>query len=345
MPFFIHFGRREVLRFPYEVFRYQCRACKKVFSSSYFELSYWDKKNDLYEEIFELSRRGMPARGVADFLKINEATVRRKKVKLIRQALLRMAKDNNNLKIKEPIAFDGIENFSFSQFDPNNINHAVGKESYFVYDFNFAPLNRKGCMSPLQRKKLKKLDEKFGRYPKDAIFSSSKRIFERLLSKTSGNLILHSDNHYAYHRALREIKGNNRIAHFVTPSKVARNYRNRLFPINHLDMLTRHELSSFKRETIAFSKHSIAMIENFILYVTYKNYMRPIFTKKHKIDHKAHLESPAQRLGLTHKVFKFRDFFKTRISRWHVKLNEDWDLYYQRLDPASRRPIQPYARI
>lgn len=343
--FYIRFGKRRIRRFPYLVFRYKCRACEKVFTSSFFELSYRDKLNDAYEEIEYLVNHGLSECEIAKFLNCSEFTVRRKLSKLARQALLRMSLDLKSIRIREPVAFDGIENFSFSQFDPNNINHAIGKESFYLYDFNFAPLNRKGRMSPRQVRKKLALEKTFGAYPRNAIESSAKKIFERLLEKSDGNLHLHSDFHFAYRRALARMKGSERIAHSITPGKVARNYRNRLFPINHMDMLTRHETASFRRETIAFSKHSIAMIERFILYAGSKNYMRSIFKKPHKSDPRIHLESPAQRLRLTKKILSFRDMYRVRITKTQVKMNEDWERFFYRIDPHSRRPILEYTGV
>lgn len=283
--------------------------------------------------------------GMADFLGVDESTVRAKMRKLARQTLLIWARDTQRLMIDEPLAYDGIENFSFSQYDPNNINHAVGKESFFVYDFNFAPLNRKGRMSERQKQRKRQLEEKLGAYPKDAIESSTKRLFERLLSKAEGTLHLHTDNHFAYRRALLRVTGNKRIAHSITPAKVARNYRNKLFAINHLDLLTRQETTAFKRETISFAKHPIAMVESFLLYAGYKNYMRPVFLKKHKKEPTLNEETPAQRLGIRGKRLTFREMFKTRITKAQVKLNEDWERFFYRLEPTSRRPILAYKGI
>jgi hypothetical protein len=221
----------------------------------------------------------------------------------------------------------------------------VGKESLFTYDFNFSPLNRKGRMSPAQKRKKRTLEKEFGLYPKNAIEASSKRIFERLLKASPQALHLHSDNHYAYREAIRSIAENDCIAHFITPAKVARNYRNRLFPINHLDMLTRHNLAAYKRETIAFSKHSIAMMERFVIFAGYKNYMRPRFWKKQKLDKEAHRESPAMKLGLTKKILSFSELYQERITKAQAKLSDDWENLFHRIDPHSRRPIARYSGI
>lgn len=244
------------------------------------------------------------------------------------------------------MAYDGLENFSFSQYDPNNVNHAVGKESYFIWDFELAPMNRKGRMSPSQVGRLKRIEREHGRYPGRALEDSSKRIFERLLGKADGRLHLHTDNHRAYRRALRRIpRSGERVSHSITPAKVARNFRNRLFPINHTDMLTRHQLASFKRETIAFAKHPVAMLEDFVLFAAEKNYMRPRFLRPHVRDERAHLESPAMRLGLVNRVLRFHEFFEVRICRSHVTMCESWEALFRRVDEWSRRPIMGYAGI
>ncbi|RZA07679.1 MAG: hypothetical protein EOP11_07015 [Proteobacteria bacterium] len=227
----------------------------------------------------------------------------------------------------------------------NNLNHAVGRESYYVYDFNFSLMNRKGKMSARQKQKGRLLDEAFGRYDTRAIQKDSMRIFERLLAKSSSSLELHSDNHPAYRRAIKGMPGGNRVVHSITSSKLARNFRNRLFAINHTDMLTRHQLGTFKRETIAFAKNIVAMMESFVLLATQKNYLRARFTKKHKRDPLAHLESPAMAIGLRDKVQSFREFYRNRISIHHVKLSSDWQDLFDSTSLASRRTVRAYAGI
>lgn len=338
-------GKKKIKRFPYLVFRYRCRGCRATFASSYFTLSYRDKKNDMYERIDTMRCLGGSKRSIASVLNVTECTIRRKLKKLARWSILRMAQDAEEIKINEPIAFDGLENFSFSQYDPNNLNHAVGKESYYIFDFNLSAMNRKGRMSPYQTRKKKQLEDEHGRYPAKAIEEGARKIFERLLKKSSCSLHLHSDNHYAYRDAIKKMKDGKRIAHFITPAKVGRNYRNRLFPINHTDMLTRHHLADFKRETIAFAKTSVAMLESFAIFAGYKNYRRSRFKKPHVKDPLAHIESPAMKLGLTGKIESFREFFSSRISVHHVTLNEDWLELFRSQDRYSRQSIRAYRGI
>jgi hypothetical protein len=338
-------GRRSIQRYPYVTYRFLCLACGASFSDSFFSLSYRDRLNDQYEEIFDLHCLGVPKRGIARMIGCSEEAVRRKIAKLARWSILRIARDVSSVKIREPIAYDGLENFAFSQYDPNNLNHAIGKESFFTYDFNLASMNRKGRMSERQKKRKRSLEEEFGKYPKGAIHSTTKSILERLLEKSEGRLEFHSDNHYAYREVIAHDKKFRLISHKITPAKLTRNYRNRLFPVNHLDLLTRQKLAAFKRETIAFSKTSIAMLEGFAVFAAWKNYCRSIFEKEHVRDNLIDKETPAMRLGITKKRLTFAELFRTRITSAQVTLHNDWAMLFQRIDPTSRRPIHAYQGI
>jgi len=338
------FGSRPIKRYPYLSPRFRCTNCRKVFTRSFFFITYRDRTPDTYEEIFDMRFAGSSKLHIARFLGCSRDTVQRRIRKMARWSYLRIARDTAKCKLPEPIAFDGIENFSFSQYDPNNINHAVGKESLYIYDFNLSPLNRKGRMSERQKERKRGLEKIHGKYDPNSLRKHSERLFRRLLKKSGeAPLVLHTDYHYAYREALRNIgKG---VVHYVTPSKVARNYKNRLFAINHTDMLTRHHLADFKRETIAFAKDPISMLESFAIFAAHKNYMRPRFLKRHARDERAHLESPAMRLGFTNRILSFREFFQGRITKAQANLNEDWLSYFERRDESSRRLIRAYNGI
>jgi transposase-like protein len=342
---FVRNGKKTISRYPYVSVRFKCHKCKKTFSSSFFTLNYRDRERDTYEEIFDLKWKGWSYRQIAEHLKLSLDTVLRRAQKMARRGILIQAKLMEKVIIDEPVVFDGIENFCFSQYDPNNINHVVGSQTYFLYDFNFSPMNRKGRMSPRQKLKKKQLENKHGRYPKASIHAATKRIFQRLQRKSMTELVLHTDNHYAYRDVLKKLPKKPPITHLITPAKNTRNYKNALFAINHMDMLTRHHSSAFKRETIAFRKHTIAMQEDFALQMIGKNFLRSIFVKKHKRDPSTNVESPAMRVGIATKIQTFTEFYKTRVTTAQVKLNQDWKAIVERVDVTSRQPILRYSGI
>lgn len=339
-------GVKSLKRFPYAQVRFRCKKCRRTFSASFFKLHYRQRVWGLNEQIHALYQNGATKRGTGRLLKVSEHLVRIRLRKMKEWGLLQHAKLTENFKIKEAIVYDGIENFSFSQYDPNNTNHAVGKQSLFVYDFNFAPLNRKGRMSIKQRRRKLWLEEQFGAYPKAAIRTSTNRLFQRLLEKTEPReLTIYSDQHLQYRRVVNEDLCGEKIHHITVSSKISRNYANPLFPVNNIDLQLRQNSTSFKRETISFPKHSIAHMESFILHVMYRNYMRPKFWGTHRSDPLSSKRSPAMELGIADKILSFKDMFRERVTRYQVSLNEDWKNFLMQIDPFSRRPIKTYSVI
>lgn len=328
-------GVKALKRFPYSSRRFRCRSCDRTFSASAFRLDYRQKIWGLNEQIFFLDQRGFSKREIARSLRRSEHLVRNRKIKMLRFGLLKHVLLSQSLKIQEPIVFDGIENFSFSQYEPNNLHHAVGKDSLFIYDFNLAPLNRKGRMSHRQRSRLRQLNKKHGKFKQNAIRLECRKIFHRLRERGMDELI--SDRHFQYQRALLDI--NYRGLHVKVSSKIARNFKNKLFAINNIDLQVRHNLAAYKRETIAFAKNSIAMLETFALHSIFRNYMRPKFWKAHRSDPLSNKISPAMQLGIVNRIMSFQDFFSQRVPFTHVNLHEDFAGLYHRIYPSSWQKI------
>jgi len=325
-------------KFSEKVQCFQCKACSRVFSKNTFSLSYrLHKRGHLNARIFFGVVHNRSNRSIARELGVSECLVRTRLLRLARVGLARHASFIEELKIREPIAYDGLECFARSQYEPNNINQAIGVNSLFCYTFNFAPLNRKGRMSSRQRCYLHKLEGKEGRFDPRAIRTSTEALFRELLQKKDPalpKLTLHTDEHFQYRRALdRDLSPNERsqIDHVSVSSKATRNYKNILFAVNHMDLLSRRYVAAFSRETICFAKKHSRMIHKYLLFTCYKNYMKPQFVKAHKSDLRAHTHSPSMILGLTTKLMSFQDFFgqprpishcKNLPSQWQAIAND-----------------------
>ena len=143
--------------------RYRCRECKKTFSENHLKRNFRFRHLDpaLSSKILELVCAGVSNRLIARILKVSDHCVRIRSYRLGCQAFHFHFEQvyGGSLKICEPVCFDGLENFAGSQYDPNNINQVVGRDSLFVYDFNFASLNRKGYMSPWQKNRLGEIEK------------------------------------------------------------------------------------------------------------------------------------------------------------------------------------------
>lgn len=215
--------------------------------------------------------------------------------------------------MNEPLVYDGFESFSESQYFPLHLQHLVGKNSHFIYDFNMVLLNRKGTMTPQQKMRREKLYAEGRKQPPRMLQEKTEVIFERSLNKHQ-KVILHTDEHPAYQRALKNLK-HPQLHHIQTNSRKVRNTQNSLFAINALDMQLRHFLCCFKRETIAFCKRPLAALQKASIFYFHKNFMRPIFWKKKKGREESEI-SPAMKLGIFDKILIF-SHLQSYVDRRH----------------------------
>ncbi len=323
--------------------RFKCGDCGRRFSHNVFSLSYRNKHWDpaLNAKIFWDVLEGPSLRSTGRRHKVSEHCVRIRTWKLAVRGIYFQAIRLAGRKIGEGICVDGLENFAISQYDVNNINHAVGEDSLFIYDFNICTLNRKGRMSPWQRGRLAEIEGEHGRYDPKNIRKSVGVLFRRLHEQWGGKglMPLTTDEHFQYRRALRQDLSGLKFEHQTVSSKAVRNFQNILFPVNHADLVIRQKVGAFSRETICFSKTHVAMVHKYALFMIYKNFMAPQFTKRHVRRPLAHAQSPAQHIGLTDRILEFEEIFQSRDPLEHTcPLNEDWKHFV-----AGTIPTQ-YAR-
>jgi hypothetical protein len=304
------------------------------------------KKPDpaLNAKIFHLCVNGLSNRAIGRFLKLSEHCVRIRLERMARTALCFQSEILKSHKITEVLCMDGIENFSSSQYDVNNIQQALGKESLFIYDFNFASLNRKGYTSDRQKMRLREIEKDYGRFDSRSIRWATRDLIARLHQSwgLAADFTLCSDEHYQYRHALNSDLKHLRISHLTVSSKATRNFQNILFSVNHADLLIRQKLAAFARETISFSKSAGAMCQKYALFMIFKNFMAPQFTKPHVRRPQAHEKSPAEIAGITAKTLRFEDIFSGVAYQDRTKaLNMDWKyFYFGQVPPAHRRSPQ-----
>jgi len=339
--------------------RFKCTQCGFRFSENHLKLHFRLRHPDpaLNSNIFFLFIHGLSIRKLSRRLGISSGSSQIRLKRMSQQALHFQYDILQHIQLSEIICYDGLENFAKSQFEPNYINQAVGHNSLFIYDFNAAILNRKGRTSDNQKLKLDQLNQLYGRFNPQAIRIATKDLFKRLwelknrntfpqeITKNTQNiqkepLIIFSDQHFQYQRAVKQDLKGLPIRLETISSKATRNFQNILFAVNHVDLLIRQGLAPFSRETISFSKTHGMMVQKYALFMVYKNYMTTQFTKKHLRRPKAHLESPAQSLKITNKILNFKDIFEWRSQKEDTKSwNHDWQAFW-----AGDIP-QKYQRI
>ncbi len=330
--FFWSNGWAKTRCYPYRVRQFRCRSCNRNFRYTYFKLDFREKKPGLNCKIFSYMTCGVSNREIARRLETSEHLIRLRVRKLVQWALIKQTERTQALKISEPLVYDGLEAFAKSQYDPNQIQQAIGKESLFIYDFNFVPLNRKGRMSPRQKQVRRLTEEKEGRYPPKAIRISTVEIFSRLYERRADlaqPLVIYSDEHFQYRRAVERDLKDLKIHQVTVSSKQTRNYQNCLFSVNHADLLIRQHMGAFSRETICFAKNHARMVGKYVLFMVWKNFFRPQFVKPHKKDPKSNHNTPAMRLGLTKRALEFYEFFDIKRTLAQIHLNREWTLFHE----------------
>ena len=302
---------------------FQCSHCRRRFCFSTFSTLYWLRKRKLLLPIAKMICEGAALRQIARVLATSHTTVARHVARLGRHCLLFHSDLWSHHQITESVVIDGFETFEFSQYYPFHINLAVGAQSWFVYHFTDSPLRRKGRMTSTQRSRRSVLEKRYGRPDPKAVESSTLALLKPLLS--GQELVVHSDDHPAYRRALGRLEreGTVQIDHRITSSKVRRTQSNPLFPVNLADLLLRHGSANHRRETIAFSKRRQAALERSAVFTVWRN------TVKRRREN-GRPESAAMWLGLVDRLLSWRVILRKRLFPGQVDLPEPWSQYYWR---------------
>ena len=264
--------------------RFKCLACGKGFSERTLSLDYYTKRTLDYREIHRAISHSESSSSIARNLGCSSDSVQNRMDRLARNCLSLHARLLDSMKINEALVADGFESFDKSQFFPNNINLLIGKQSQFLFGITHTTLRRKGGMTPKQR--LVRIHyEKCFKPPADSIERSFARLLEIIPTiwepKSADKLILWTDEHQAYPRAIGQVPAlhNARLAgsfaqHTVS-SKAARTVHNPLFSVNYYDRELRKDVAAFRRESTCYTRNVANGLSRFVLHMIYHNYQKP----------------------------------------------------------------------
>lgn len=303
--------------------RFRCAHCGVTFSTQTFSTTYYLKRPELLEPLFHRLLACSGYRQIAREARCAPTSAMRQAARLARHALLYLWHHRPHGPLAEPLVVDGFESYAFSQYHPLHLNLAVGAQSHYAYGFTHARLRRKGRMTARQRRRRARIEQRHGR-PHPRAIDLGMTALLRLAAPTPQALVVRSDEHPAYPRALRHLEGY-AIRHECTPSVAARTPGNPLFPVNLYDLQLRHNSANHKRETIAFSKRHQAAIERAAVLLLWRN-----FAKRFSENHDG--GTPAMRLGLRSTPLSLRELLKERLFPSRIGLPQPWRDYYRRLE-------------
>ncbi|MBM4116546.1 IS1 family transposase [bacterium] len=303
---------------PHRIQRFQCRACRRSFSTQTFSTGYWLKRPDVLPQLFMKTVGAMANRQIARELAVAPSTVDRQLERLGRHCLLLHQELLAQCRIEGPVAVDGFESFEYSQYFPFHHNLAVEVETSFGLGFTTSPLRRKGRMRPDQKRRRAELEAQLGRPDPKAIERGMGDLLQ-ILAKCCARLQLRSDEHPAYPRALRGLGCS--AVHRVTSSTERRDTHNPLFEVNLLDLLIRHSSANHRRETIAWSKRRNGSSLRLAILLVWRNLVKRRWEKGPP-------ESPAMLKGLADHLYTATELLAARRFPSRIEIEPVWVRIY-----------------
>lgn len=301
--------------------RFKCRSCRRTFSQQTFATSYYLKRPELLDEIAKLIVSGCALRPIARFFECPHSTVAGQCRRLGRHAVEFHELSLVNIdELEEPVVLDTFETFVRAQVEPVGVATVVGAGSWFVYAID--GVRYKGSGRRSRRKP--PLKRKIERPAPGRIVRSTRTALERVLSLTSGSLRLISDDHFAYPPAIRQLRdGGAEIEHTVhrnptrgngDPDGKARARDMAMFPVDLLHKLIRHLQKHHSRETMAFARKRVDLVGRLSIFIVWRNFI------KKRTERRPCKESPATRLGLAERLWKWNDVLAERLFGRRVAL-------------------------
>jgi transposase-like protein len=315
---------------PHRIQRYQCRRCRRAFSTQTFSPTYWLRHPQLLQPLFFRLLACSGFRQIAREFAVSPTTILGQSARLGRHCLLFQHDHRPRTAPAEPLVLDGFESFEFSQYHPCHFHLVVGQQSHFFYSFTDSELRRKGRMSAQQRGRRSWIEQHFGRPDPRSIELEVAQALQ-LVVPPATLVELHSDDHPAYPRALKRL-AEHRFHHRVTPGSAPRTTANALFPVNLLDLLIRHGGANHKRETIAFSKRRQSAIERLAVLQVWRNFIKPFSERRRNS------LTPAERLRLCMRRLTVAEVLQRRLLPSQVRLPERLERYYRREVLTRRIP-------
>jgi hypothetical protein len=315
---------------PHRVQRFQCRHCRRHFSTQTFRGDYWLKQPQLLLPVAHRLVGCSGFRQIAREFDVSPQTVLGLSARIGRQCLLFHEALRPRGELGEPLALDGFRSFERSQYHPTEFHLALGQRSHYIHGFTDSELRRSGAMRPGQRRRRARLEARWGR-PDPRSTEREVAALIAIVTRGATALTLHTDEHQDYPRALARQRHLTTIEHHTVSSRAARTPLNPLFAINLFDLLLRHSGANHKRETIAFSKRRQSAALRLWLTLVWRNYVKSFSERRRDA-------TPAMRAGVCEAKWSFARILAERRFPTRAALPERWARYYWGLTPTRGLP-------
>lgn len=282
------------------------------------------KRPNLLRPVASLLVSGAANRQIARHLGCSPSTVTELTVRLGQHATLFHDVALSEIEqIEEPVVFDHFETFVRSKQERLGVGTAVGQKYWFIYGVEGA--RYQGTMRRgRHRRKLK-------RSPKPtipgAIAASTRKVLELLLKKSPHGLKLISDANPHYRAAVQQlhqilpVEKSIRHSRFANPKRlpgddpgIAHLRNQAMFAVDLAHKLMRHNMAHHARKTFAFGRKTRNVVGLVMHFVVWRNFIKIISERN-----RSNLVSPAIQIGLTSKLWTWRDVLGERLFAERVR--------------------------
>jgi transposase-like protein len=308
---------------PHRIQRFQCCHCRRHFSEQTFRTTYWLRRPELLAATFHRLVGGSAFRQIAREFECSPQTIAAHSARLGRHCLLFHERARPRGAPAEPLALDTFVTFEYSQYHPTGFHVLAGRDSHYFHGFTDSELRRSGSMTARQKRRRAQLEARHGRPDPRSTEREVSALLGIVVPEPGARLVLHTDEHQDYPRALRRLT-HLQVEHHTISSRAARTTRNPLFAINLIDLLIRHSVANHRRETIAFAKRRQGAADRLWVMLAWRNYVKSFSERKRGA-------SPAMRAGVCQRRWKVPELLGERLFPSRVRLPERWAKYYWRL--------------
>ena len=308
--------------------RYKCKHCKIRFSRQTFSIDYYAKKRVNYQSLLKELISTSSISDMSRYFKVSHNTVLNKIRRLSRQAIAANSALREMISIHEPFVSDGFESLAVNFYYPNNINIVVGKQSLFLYQFNYSVIKRIGILSDLQKKERDHYESIWKADSKSVEYAFKYLIYDLLNCPSAAPdrfpISLFTDKKLEYSRAinnctwLRTLHQAKILNHYEISSKEPRTIDNPLFPVNYMDRQFRKDLAEHVTKSVCFGKNVNNQMERLHIYKFYHN-----FIKKNRVREKTY-RTHSQLAGIPEALRKhhLKRLFSSRYFFGRLNLTE-----------------------
>ena len=278
--------------------RFICLACRRGFSRQTFRADFRDHRPDLNPRLFRYLSSGVGLRQSARLLGLSLHCTELKFRKLARQLAHLNLNLHTPLRAGSRLQFDEFETYEGRRNTrPLTVPVLIETGTRLMIWAESATIRPRGRMTQARKRAIARETSRFGPR-KDRSRPSILRTLRRGAALTRGLecVVFESDEKTVYPGLVKRAFKGQVVEHTTTNSRLRRDVRNPLFPINHTEAMKRDLMGRLRRESWLVSKKGVCLDLHLHIYMAYRNFARPRFNRDK--------QTPAQIAGVVERLIR-----------------------------------------